>query len=149
MAQEAIQTQTIVNLVSADLGLAWVPASVTGVASQYRYFARRHPQALVLMQVGNRWVLPQAGRPVPGALPAHACEVVPGLGGCHVWRPSALPGLRQWLKRQGLAHVLVAQDGHFKTGFKRRALWLAWHPQPPGAVAGFPSFSTFSFQGVA
>ena len=128
---------------------AWVPASVTGVASQYRYFARRHPQALVLMQVGNRWVLPQAGRPVPGALPAHACEVVPGLGGCHVWRPSALPGLRQWLKRQGLAHVLVAQDGHFKTGFKRRALWLAWHPQPPGAVAGGTPFSSYSTQGVA
>ena len=127
---------------------------MTGVASQYRYFARRHPQALVLMQVGNRWVLPQAGRPVPGALPAHACEVVPGLGGCHVWRPSALPGLRQWLKRQGLAHVLVAQDGHFKTGLKRRALWLAWHPQPPGAVAGglpssSSSSSSSSFQGVA
>ena len=139
---------------SGPLQPAWVPASVTGVASQYRYFARRHPQALVLMQVGNRWVLPQAGRPVPGALPAHACEVVPGLGGCHVWRPSALPGLRQWLKRQGLAHVLVAQDGHFKTGFKRRALWLAWHPQPPGAVAGglpssSSSSSSSSFQGVA
>ena len=28
VAQEAIQMQTIVNLVSADLGLAWVPASV-------------------------------------------------------------------------------------------------------------------------
>ena len=32
---------------------------------------------------------------------------------------------------------------------ERTALWLAWYPQPPGAVAGFPSFSTFSFQGVA
>ena len=30
IAQEAIQMQTIVNLVSAGLGLAWVPESVTG-----------------------------------------------------------------------------------------------------------------------
>ena len=28
VAQEAIQMQTIVNLVSAELGVAWVPASV-------------------------------------------------------------------------------------------------------------------------
>ena len=30
IAQEAIQMQTIVNLVSADIGVAWVPASVMG-----------------------------------------------------------------------------------------------------------------------
>ena len=30
VVQEAIQMQTIVNLVSAGLGLAWVPASVRG-----------------------------------------------------------------------------------------------------------------------
>ncbi|HSV35414.1 MAG TPA: LysR substrate-binding domain-containing protein, partial [Ramlibacter sp.] len=51
IAQEAIQMQTIVNLVSAGLGLAWVPASV-------RQFQR---PGVVYRQLGGR----QAQR-VPG-----------------------------------------------------------------------------------
>jgi hypothetical protein len=38
----------------------WAPTSVSGIGSQYRYFARLHPDAWVLIEVGNRWLLPVA-----------------------------------------------------------------------------------------
>jgi len=40
------------------------------------------------------------------------------------YRATDLPGLRRRWERQDIAHALVAQDGHFKTSFKRRALRL-------------------------
>ena len=46
IAQEAIQMQTIVNLVSAGLGLAWVPQSVTTLQRPGVVY-RRLPVALV------------------------------------------------------------------------------------------------------
>lgn len=54
IAQEAIQMQTIVNLVSAGLGLAWVPASITTLQRPgvvYRRLDARHapPQGLAEM----------------------------------------------------------------------------------------------------
>jgi DNA-binding transcriptional LysR family regulator len=58
VAQEAIQMQTIVNLVSAGLGVAWVPRSVTqfqrpGVV--YREVAARRPQALPACETSLLW----------------------------------------------------------------------------------------------
>ena len=50
VAQEAIQMQTIVNLVSAGLGLAWVPQSV-------REFQRH---GVVYRHLGSAWDVPQA-----------------------------------------------------------------------------------------
>ncbi|MBA4264922.1 MAG: LysR family transcriptional regulator [Comamonadaceae bacterium] len=71
VAQEAIQMQTIVNLVSAGLGLAWVPQSV-------RQFQRSG--------VLYRPVAWPRGRPVP------ACET------SLVWRPDAVsPALNHFL----------------------------------------------------
>ena len=63
VAQEAIQMQTIVNLVSAELGVAWVPASVRqfqrpGVV--YRAMAR--PAEVPWCDTSLVW---QAGRDVP------------------------------------------------------------------------------------
>ena len=59
VAQEAIQMQTIVNLVSAGLGVAWVPASV-------RQFQRSG--------VVYREVLAARTEPVPGLSPIPGCE---------------------------------------------------------------------------
>jgi hypothetical protein len=50
--------------------------------------------------------------------------------------PSELPALRRRLKRAGQAHMLAAQTGHFKTGFKRREIVLIWRPPGPDT----PSF---------
>ena len=61
VAQEAIQMQTIVNLVSAGLGLAWVPASVrefqrSGVA--YRQLGGRQAQAVPGCETSLVWATP-------------------------------------------------------------------------------------------
>jgi DNA-binding transcriptional LysR family regulator len=58
IAQEAIQMQTIVNLVSAGLGLAWVPDSVrefqrSGVV--YRQAAARKAQAVPGCETSLVW----------------------------------------------------------------------------------------------
>ena len=120
---------------------AWQPASISGVAIQYRYFAQQHPQACVLMQVGKYWLLPlsegSAHAALGGALRVHQ----PGLGQCLAWRSRHVPRLRQRLKQRGTAHVLVAQDGHCATGFKRRVLWLAWYPRAQ-VTHPFPDFSS-------
>ena len=71
IAQEAIQMQTIVNLVSAGLGLAWVPGSV-------RQFQR---PGVVYRQIAGR-----GARTVPG------CET------SLVWPPAANPALERFVE---------------------------------------------------
>jgi hypothetical protein len=44
--------------------------------------------------------------------------------------------LRQRLKARGMAHTVVSQTGHFKTGFKHRTLTAVWYP----ALSASPSF---------
>jgi DNA-binding transcriptional LysR family regulator len=72
VAQEAIQMQTIVNLVWGGLGLAWVPESVTqfrraGVvyraAAEFAPAARRRPPVLPACETSLVW-------PASGANPA-------------------------------------------------------------------------------
>ncbi len=105
---------------------AWEPPSVTSLASQYRYFARRYPDARILLQAGNRWLL--ADRTAPAARPR------PGLGPCREWTARQLPALRQRLKRQRVAHVVVNQTGYLKSGFRRRTAVLLWRPDPAPAA---------------
>lgn len=101
---------------------AWTAASVTGLAGQYRALARRCPEARLLMQVGNRWLLT-----APRAAGASRVRR-PGLGACLEVDPRDLPTLRARLKRAGQAHALATQTGHYRTGFKRRELVLRWRP---------------------
>lgn len=136
----------------------WAPASVSGIASQYRYFARLHPEARVLIEVGNRWVLPvQDGCRSGGSRDGRGTAVeprhrncrrtcgeagfrqlvhYPGLGPCLEVHPDRLHDLRRCWKRAGQAHVLIAQTGHFRTGFRRRELLLVWRP----VAESFPPF---------
>jgi DNA-binding transcriptional LysR family regulator len=68
VAQEAIQMQTIVNLVWGGLGVAWVPESVT-----------RFQRAGVVYRGADALVAPGRGRKTAPALPA--CET------SLVWQP--------------------------------------------------------------
>jgi hypothetical protein len=54
----------------------------------------------------------------------------PGLGRCVELPVYRLAEFRRKLKRAGIPHVLAAQTGHFKSGFKRRATVLVWRPTP-------------------
>jgi DNA-binding transcriptional LysR family regulator len=75
VAQEAIQMQTIVSLVSSGLGAAIVPASIANLGRRgvvYRELADRHP-ALELWLAWRRGALGAAGR----EFLAHARRVAP------------------------------------------------------------------------
>ena len=98
---------------------------VTNLADQHRYFAALYPDTRVLMQVGKHWLL--AGV-CPPSLPQGQRVQRPGLGPCTEWPLTSLPLLRQRLKSRGIAHLLVSQTGHFKTGFKHRTLTSVWFP---------------------
>ncbi|MDG4596254.1 MAG: DUF1566 domain-containing protein [Candidatus Contendobacter sp.] len=62
-------------------------------------------------------------------------------GFTHVFRLplKALAGLRRQLRRQGIAHRFIAEEGYLRGGLKRRVLRLIWrpaasritHPDPP------------------
>jgi hypothetical protein len=111
----------------------WSPPVVTNLADQHRYFATLYPGTRVLLQVGKHWML--AG-PCPSALPPGRTVQRPSLGPCTEWPLAALPVLRQRLKARGMAHAVVSQTGHFKTGFKHRTLTAVWYP----ALSASPSF---------
>ena len=75
VAQEAIQMQTIVSLVSSGLGAAIVPASIANLGRRgvvYRELADRHP-ALELWLAWRRGALGAAGR----EFLAHAQRIAP------------------------------------------------------------------------
>jgi DNA-binding transcriptional LysR family regulator len=72
VAQEAIQMQTIVNLVSAGLGIAWVPASV-------HEFQRR---GVVYRQASAAWGVPVTATSL-------------------VWRAPAAPSLQRFIEFAG------------------------------------------------
>ncbi len=107
---------------------AWEPARVSGLAGQYRSFRRRFPAACVLLQVGKHWwVAAGHAGPLQGLRPA-ADVHRPGLGHGLEFPGTRLKTLRRRLRRAGCAHLLVAQTGHLRTGFKRRAWVLYWQP---------------------
>lgn len=113
----------------------WVPPSVTSLASQWRHFARRHPERVVLLQVGKHWLIAnrdvdRMGAPAKGKKPAR-----PGFAASAEIPAKALPRLRRKLKAAGIPHIAVAETGYLKSGHKRRELVYSW--TPPGA---FPSF---------
>ncbi|MDP4029238.1 MAG: RNA-directed DNA polymerase [Gallionella sp.] len=113
---------------AAPLRPAWEPAAVSGLAGQYRAFTQRYPAACVLMQVGKNWLAAgEQATPLfrqPGMAPTRR----PGLGDCLEYPAYRLAQVRQKLKRAAITHILVAQTGTFKTGFKRRAMILIWRP---------------------
>lgn len=98
----------------------WEPASVSGVAGQYRYFVRAHPGACVLMQIGSRWWT--EGRWARLAAAGAIDAVRPGLGAGIELTSAALARMRRALRRAGIGYALVAQTGFFRSGFRRRAL---------------------------
>jgi len=124
----------------ARIGLIprWEPASVSSLRGQWRYF-RLQGDELVLMQVGNR--VEAYGVDVirlrvlrPRARPASR----PGFSEVFCLPLKALVGLRQQLRRQGIAHCFIAEEGYLRSGRKRRVLRLIWRP----LSAAFPLLSS-------
>lgn len=103
----------------------WQPARVSGLGSQWRWLAHALPGHLPLVQVGRQWLLRGV---CPPGLPRGRAVFQPGLGDCTAWPLAALPRLRRALRAQGQAHAVLVQNGHFRSGFKRRVLLACWAP---------------------
>lgn len=108
----------------------WAPASVTSLRSQWRYFARTAPEALVLMQTGNRAQAYEAQARRLSDLLRHPLDPTPRPGfAVTLSMPlSQLRSLRNRLRNVGIAHCFVAEEGYLRSGHKRRVLRLAWRP---------------------
>lgn len=65
------------------------------------------------------------------------------LGTCPEFSFPDQPALHKRLKRQNQAHLLAAQTGHCRPGFKRREIVLIWRPPGPQS----PSFLSFHHRG--
>ncbi len=117
----------------------WEPASVSSLRSQWRFF-RRQGDELVLMQVGHDVEAYEVDadrlrRLRPRAKPATR----PGFAQVFRLPLRALAGLRQQLRRQGIAHRFIAEEGYLRGGLKRRVLRLIWRPASPNSKSPCPS----------
>jgi len=109
----------------------WEPASVSSLRSQWRFF-RRQGEELVLMQVGNRVEAYEADADRLRALRPRAQPATrPGFTAVFSLPLRALAGLRRQLRRQGIAHRFIAEEGYLRSGLKRRVLRLIWRPASP------------------
>ena len=118
----------------------WNATSVSGLAGQYRALARRHSDACLLLEVGNRWLWPDSVARAAGQGGCGTAVLRPGLGRCREIAAAELPALCRRLRRAGQAYVLAAQTGHFRTGFRRREIVECWYP--PTAAAAQALFSS-------
>ena len=114
------------------------PPAVTSLRSQWRFFRRRYPDAVVLMQVGNRVEAFGEDAPRVARLAGISADARPRAGlECGVGVPLAgLAALRRRLRRHGIAHLFVAEEGWLRGGMKRRVFRLAWRPRNERSEGG-------------
>ena len=108
----------------------WLPPAVSGLRGQWRWFAEQWPDAVVLLQTGHRFeVYDRQAQALARWLNA-PLDLVPRcpFSTTLSWPLKALRGLRCDLRRAGVAHLFVAEEGHLPGGLKRRVLRLAWWP---------------------
>ncbi len=94
------------------------PPSVASYAGQKRWFARRFPACIVLLQKGWEYELVGANGQIAGSKK--------GIQGTRpaptIFPASHLPRLIASLHRAGQAYVIVREEGYLKLGLKRRVL---------------------------
>lgn len=95
------------------------PASVSSFVGQVRFFRRRFPGFVLVVQKGNRLAVLPTTQPVEAVASADQVRIAV----C----AKLLRSLRQW--RQ--PHVLILERGAWRTGFKRRVFHALWQPDPP------------------
>ena len=111
----------------------YLPPSVSGLRSQWRWFVQQWPEALVLVQTGQRFEVYEhhahalahqlnSSLDTPPRKPFAATLSLP---------LQRLRGVRHRLRRQGQSHLFVAEEGYLRGGLKRRVLRLAWWPRQP------------------
>lgn len=123
------------------------PASVSSLASQWRYFRKRYPDHALLMQVGNRWecALPEpiAARTLREGMAGGGAGLSqrPGLPPTRALSANQLRVLKRRLIQAGQPWCEVAENGYLRGGTKRRQLRAVW-PAMPVPGSSFQSKST-------
>ena len=113
------------------------PASVSSLASQWRYFHQRYPGHALLMQVGNRWecALPEpiAARTLREERAGGGAGLSqrPGLPPTRALSANQLRVLKRRLIQAGQPWCEVAENGYLRGGTKRRQLRAIWPATPP------------------
>lgn len=93
------------------------------LAAQWRYFARRYPRPVILLQVGRHLETWSAEVRMPGCLPGAQLIDRAGLGAGLAWPLAFAARLRRRLRALGQPYVQINEDGWYKGGrLKRRAL---------------------------
>lgn len=124
------------------------PARVASLAGQWRWFHRRYPNHVLLMQVGNRWECA-----VGAAAAAPTANRRPGLPPTLALPLDRVRALKRALTRAGRPWCEVAENGTLKGGLKRRQVVALWPAPPvPGpsiAAAAAPTSSSSLVSGVS
>jgi len=111
----------------------WEPASVASLRSQWRHFKQRHPDTVIRMQVGNRIERYNADANPPNQ---GAYRHAPNLAAARpLFDHTASLPIKQLdnpgkaLRKAGLAHAFIAEEGYLRGGMKRRVLRWLWRPE--------------------
>lgn len=116
------------------------PAGVTSLASQWRYFQRRYPEHVILLQVGNRLEIHgEARRFFAGHMAARPVSR-PGIGDGLSFPVGSGRRLRQELRRRRMPFCQVVEDGWLKGGMKRRVLGRLYPAVPMTPPTTSPAF---------
>ena len=117
----------------------WEPRGVASLHGQWRWFRKRYPGAMTLMQVGNCVELHgddalrvTALGGLGGKPAARAGWPAPGLA----WPVAVARSLMRRLCRQGDDVNFVREEGWLRGGLKRRVLRAHWLGVPTGNAAG-------------
>lgn len=105
----------------------WAPRGVASLRGQWRWFCKRYPAALVLMQAGNCVECYGEHARRVAALRGHGGKAVARPGWSEgesglAWPIAKAEGLVRRLLREGWQVVRVVEDGWLKGGLKRRGL---------------------------
>lgn len=105
------------------------PQASNNLADQWRYFAKRYPSHVLMMQVGNRWEC-------NGGTAAVASATRPGLPPTVALPLAAVRQLMRCLTRAGRPWCEIAEAGYLSGGLKRRQLAALWPALPIPSPCG-------------
>ena len=114
----------------------WLCPAVTNLCGQSLWFVREWLGLAVLVQIGHRFELyDDQTRNLTRWLTAAFGPVLrqPFMATLSPPCLARLQGFRRALRRGGVVHPFLAEEGFLPVGLKRRVLRLAWwpgHPQP-------------------
>lgn len=105
---------------------AFEPVGAHSFTGQWRWFSKRWPHALVLLQRGREVAVRTSLASGRGCLEAPWARKE---GDWLLFPLARLRSLRRRLRIAGIEHLFAAEEGWLKGGLKRRVVRLYWQPR--------------------